>query len=65
MNELVLNLLIWLLENVMDNQKVRQTIRSWGALLAELIPRNDVEPEIAEFLHLIEEGLTGKRVDRK
>lgn len=65
MNELIWNLLNWLLNNVMENEKVRTTIRGWGALLADIIPRNDIEDELGEVLQLLKEGLTGKKVVNK
>lgn len=47
----------FVLDKINDNKAYREVVVSLGAELRELIPKNDIEPELAETIDLFKMGL--------
>ena len=45
------------LDEINSNEKVIESVKGLGISINELVPLDEVEPELAEFLELLKQGI--------
>lgn len=52
-----------LLDQINDNEDVRDFVRNLGKMFASLIPGKKIEPQLIEFLDLFKEGVLEHQIE--
>jgi len=60
---LMVDVIAYILDRVNDDPNVREFVITSGKVLAGAIPGEKIEPQLAEFLDLLKEGILSREDD--
>ncbi len=65
LDDFLITFIARLLDDINNNESVRNFVKSWGEMFANLIPGEEIEPQLIEFLDLFKEGVLQNKEKRE